>query len=96
MAFGGLQAIIQHTTTNQKQAYAMDGGMDERCKQSESMGGGLIHPLGSNRVGSVEKNYIKLLSLLIIVFVAKSSDNAKPFHITLGQPLSQRLLGWGS
>jgi hypothetical protein len=28
-----------HTTTNQKQAYAMDGDMDERCKWRESMGG---------------------------------------------------------
>jgi hypothetical protein len=28
-----------HTTTNQKQAYAMDGGMDEGHKRRESMGG---------------------------------------------------------
>ncbi len=28
-----------HTTTNQKQAYAMDGGMDERRERRESMGG---------------------------------------------------------
>jgi hypothetical protein len=28
-----------HTTTNQKQAYAIDGGMDERRKRRESMGG---------------------------------------------------------
>jgi hypothetical protein len=28
-----------HTTTNQKQAYAMDGGMDERRERRESLGG---------------------------------------------------------
>jgi hypothetical protein len=44
-----------HTTTNQKQAYVMDGGMDERRKWRESMGG-IIHCFGGDRVGRVIKN----------------------------------------
>jgi hypothetical protein len=38
VALDGHQLMIYYATTNQKQAFAMEGGMKERCGEREAQG----------------------------------------------------------
>ncbi len=38
VAIDGRQLMIYYATTNQKQAFAMEGGMKERCGEGEVQG----------------------------------------------------------
>ncbi len=64
------QSNILHTTTNQKQAAAMEGSMKGRRNERKARGKHNTIVLGGVRVEWSLKTKIKLLSLLSIFFVS--------------------------
>ncbi len=68
VALDGRQLMIYYATTNQKQAFATEGSMKERCGEREAQGKHYAIVLGALLVDRRLKN--KSLSLLIIFFLS--------------------------
>ncbi len=98
-ALDSRQSTMAHTTTNQKQAAATERrrGVWRGGATSRTRGGSAI-PLfwGRFKLNNWYKLLKLLLSLVTICFLASLCYLVKPSHTALGQPLPQRLQGWGS
>ena len=81
------QSNILHTTTNQKQAAAMEGSMKGRRNERKARGKHNTIVLGGVRVEWSLKTKIKLLSLLSIFLLAASLNELDPSNAALNQPL---------
>ena len=82
------QSTTARTTTNQKQAAAMEGSTEgTRCDERDAWGKRDTIILGGRCKLNNWYKLLKSLSLVIIFFLAGLYYIAKPSHAALGQPL---------